>query len=466
MNFAKITAVGTVLCAIFAGGAGAAAMAAAKPSTATTVSAPGFADLVERVRPAVVNISVSGRAPARPRFSAPSAPPNSPQERFFRRFFGEQFPGNRAPQKTRAAGSGFIISADGFVVTNHHVIARADDITVVLDDGTRLEATVRGVDRHTDLALLHVESGRPLPFVSFGDSDAARVGDWVLAIGNPFGLGGTTTGGIISARGRELSAGPYDDFIQVDAPINRGNSGGPLFNTAGEVIGVNTAIISPNGGSVGIGFAVPASTAVDVVDDLMETGAVARGWLGVRIQELSAELAEGLGMEKGAGALVAGIVPGSPAERAGLSAGDVIIRYDGAAIQRLRDLPRRVAATDRGTEVTLGVWREGAARDLTVTIAGRDDGVAVADAGDLGMTLRDTGGDGVTVAEVAADSISARHGIRAGDVIIRAGAKPAHHASDVRAAITDARKQKRKSVVLLVARGGDDSGRFIALPVS
>jgi len=462
MNLAKITAVFTLLCAIFAGGANTGAMAAAKPSTAATVSAPGFADLVERVRPAVVNISVSGRAPARPGFSAP---PNSPQERFFRRFFGEQFPGSRAPQKTRAAGSGFIISADGFVVTNHHVIARADNITVILDDGARLEATVRGVDRHTDLALLHVESGRPLPFVRFGDSDAARVGDWVLAIGNPFGLGGTTTGGIISARGRELSAGPYDDFIQVDAPINRGNSGGPLFNTAGEVIGVNTAIISPNGGSVGIGFAVPASTAAGVVDDLMKTGAVARGWLGVRIQELSAELAEGLGMAGGDGVLVAGVVPGSPAERAGLSAGDVIIRYDGAAIRRLRDLPRRVAATDRGTEVTVNVWRDGAARDITVTIAGRDNDV-VAATDDLGMTLRDTGGDGVTVAEVAADSISARHGIRAGDVIIRAGAKPARRASDVRAAITDARKQKRKSVVLLIARGGDDGGRFVALPVS
>ena len=464
MNFAKITAAFTLLCAILAGGANTAAMAAAKPSTAAAVAAPGFADLVERVRPAVVNISVSGRAPARPRFSAP---PNSPQEKFFRRFFGEQFPGSRAPQKTRAAGSGFIISADGFVVTNHHVIARANDITVILDDGTRLDAAVHGVDRHTDLALLHVESGRPLPFVRFGDSDAARVGDWVLAIGNPFGLGGTTTGGIISARGRELSAGPYDDFIQVDAPINRGNSGGPLFNAAGEVIGVNTAIISPNGGSVGIGFAVPASTAAGVVDDLMETGAVARGWLGVRIQELSAALAEGLGMENGGGVLVAGVVPGSPAERAGLSAGDVITRYDGAAIRRLRDLPKRVAATDRGTEVTVGGWRYGAARDITVTIAGRDD-VATAAAGDLGMTLHDasTDGGGVTVAEVAADSISARHGIRAGDVIIRAGAKPAHRASDVHTAITDARKQKRKSVVLLVARGGDDNGRFIALPVS
>lgn len=267
-----------------------------------------------------------------------------------------------------ALGSGFIIDPDGYVVTNNHVIDGADEITVILEGGDRLEAKVVGRDAKTDLALLKIDADEPLPYVSFGDSDAARVGDWVVAVGNPFGLGGSVTAGIISARGRDIHAGPFDDFLQVDAPINRGNSGGPLFSTSGEVIGINTAIYSPNGGNVGIGFATPSSLARTVIAQLREKGSVERGWLGVTIQSVTDDIADSLGLDEAEGALVSKVLPDSPAASAGLQQGDVILALNGQRITRFKTLPRLVAEAKTGKPATVTVWRDGREKDVTVTI--------------------------------------------------------------------------------------------------
>ncbi len=344
----------------------------------------GFADLVQAVKPAVVNISTTGRTKSK---RIPGLDRQLPQlEEFFHRFFGEPPEGfhrdhntqphgqpHRQPhtqpreRTTTAVGSGFIIDPEGLVVTNYHVIDGADEIEVVFDDGTRRPATLKGRDAKTDLALLQVSTDKPLPYLKFGDSDAARVGDWVIAIGNPFGLGGTTTSGIISARGRDIQSGPLDDFIQIDASINRGNSGGPLFNIKGEVIGVNSAIYSPNGGSVGIGFAIPSSMASNVIAQLRDSGVVQRGFLGVQIQTVSEEISESLGLEKATGALVTQVNTDSPAEKAGLQAGDVILTYDGKEVRKMRDLPKLVARSKKETEVDIEIWRD----DRTQNFAGR-----------------------------------------------------------------------------------------------
>ncbi len=448
--------------------------------------ANGFADLVETVRPAVVNISTRTIQPAsfqdryrnhggsgRPQFDGP------PEMRhFMERFFGESFPrAPRGPMDSRSLGSGFIVDADGLVVTNHHVIRGADEIEVILDNGEVLPAIVRGVDRRTDLALLEVETEAPLPYVTFGDSDHARVGDWVIAIGNPFGLGGTTTSGIVSARGRDINNGPYVDYIQIDASINRGNSGGPLFNGIGEVIGVNTAIFSPNGGSVGIGFAIPASVAQGVIDQLRDDGRVVRAWLGVEIQSVTPEIAESLAFDDAYGALISRITPDSPAAQSALQTGDVIIGFNGRQVKNTRQLPRMVAKAPVGESATVSVLRDGEELEIDAILKPIPESQQAMKspapnpkAGHLGLRLsalddetRDAlryEGDGVLIQEVMPSSPAARQGLRAGDIILKVGSAPVSTPQDV---VGEVKKLKpaKKPVLLLVQREGNQ--RYVAL---
>ena len=453
----------------------------------------GFADLVQAVRPAVVNISTTVRTPRSNR-NRPDLERQLPQlEEFFNRFFSQPPEGfRRGPKarpdsrlrerKTTAVGSGFVIAPEGLVVTNHHVIDGADEIEVVFDDGTRHPATLKGHDQKADLALLQINTDQPLPYLKFGDSDAARVGDWVIAIGNPFGLGGTTTSGIISARGRDIQAGPLDDFIQIDAPINRGNSGGPLFNTKGEVIGVNSAIFSLNGGSVGIGFAIPSSLADNVITQLRSTGVVQRGFLGVHIQVVSAEIAESLGLEKPAGALVTWVTSDSPAEKAGIEAGDVILTYDGKEVRRMRDLPKFVALTEKETEVDIDIWRNDRPKTVRVTVgvtkAKQTAANLPADASESGNPgffvgpLNDdtraqyglhAEASGVVIVAVVPDSAAAEHGLRVGDLLKRIGSREINTPAEVREAIKSARETGKKSVLLLIER--DRQTRFVVVPM-
>ena len=407
-------------------------------------------------------------------------PEGSPFEDLFKDFFENGQP--RAPQTVQSLGSGFVISAEGYIVTNNHVIAEADEITINFYNGVSLEATLVGTDPKTDIALLKVEPTEPLPFVNFADSDAARVGDWVLAIGNPFGLGGSVSAGIISARNRDINAGPYDDFIQTDAAINRGNSGGPLFDMNGDVAGVNSAIISPTGNSVGIGFAVPANLAKGVVDQLREFGVTRRGWLGVRIQTVNDEMAEALGMEKAMGALVADVTDGGPAKEGGVEAGDVIIKFDGQDVEQMRDLPRMVAETDVDKAVRVVVFRKGKTLTLKVTIAlleedgtqasapATEDGGAETKAlelAQLGLTLGDLTSDartefgipdnvtGVLITGITEAGSAAEKGLRPGDVIVEVGQEPVVAPEDVEAKVNEALEAGRGSVLLLVQSGGD-----------
>ena len=442
---------------------------------------PAFADLVAENSPAVVNIRSTIRQTAGvPRgHPGPQAMPGTPFDEFFRRFF-EQMP--QAPQGREAVGqgSGFLISADGHVVTNHHVIDQASEITVLTHGGESYTATLVGVDPKTDLALLKIEADEALPYLRFGDSDAARAGDWVLAIGNPFGLGGSATAGIISARGRDLRAGPYDDFIQIDAPINRGNSGGPVFNTDGEVIGVNSMIYSPNGGNVGIGFAIPSSLVAGVIADLQENGQVERGWLGVQIQSVTEEIADGLGLEDEGGALIARVEPGSPADDAGLKAGDVVLEYDGKTIDTVRDLTRLVADSEADEKVKLGLLRNGKRTEQKVRI-GRlsEEPVQVAAASDarpgqLGLELSpqtpetrrqfgvpaDT--EGALVVGVDPRGPAARQGLRPGDVISMVGQQPVSSPEDVKDALEES--EGRDHALLRVERNG--GSRFVAMKLA
>lgn len=452
-----------------------------------------FADLAERLLPSVVNISTSQTIAQREMPEIPNFPEGSPFEDFFRDFFEDREGqgGIPAPRRATSLGSGFIIAESGYVVTNNHVIDRADEITVILSDDTNLPAEVVGVDERTDLAVLKVESDRPLPAVEWGDSDAMRVGDWVVAIGNPFGLGGTVTAGIISARSRDINAGPYDDFIQTDASINRGNSGGPMFNMDGEVIGVNTAIFSPSGGSVGIGFAIPSTMARNVVAQLQEFGRTRRGWLGVRIQTVTPEIAEGLGLEVARGALVASVTPEGPAAAAGIEPGDVIVEFDGRDVEEMRELPRFVAETEVGREVSVEVWRSGEIETVTVALgeleaaeeqgllaSGEDDGDGPASArtlDELGLTLapmsdelRERYGitddvEGVVITEVAGGSPAEEKELLPGEVILEVGQEPVATPDDVVDRIADAREAGRRSVLLLVEKDGDL--RFVALSI-
>ncbi|MCC7273757.1 MAG: DegQ family serine endoprotease [Alphaproteobacteria bacterium] len=450
---------------------------------------PGFADLAERVSPAVVNVSTTQRISARQGVmpDMPQFPEGSPFNEFFKRFF-EQGPGRQgrggddAPaRRARSLGSGFVIDASGFVVTNNHVVDGAQDIDVTMQDGTELKAKLIGRDPKTDLALLKVDAGRPLPYVNLGDSDRSRVGDWVVAVGNPFGLGGTVTVGVLSARGRDLRSGPFDDYLQIDASINRGNSGGPTFNLAGDVIGINTAIYSPNGGSVGIGFAVPSNLARPVIEQLKATGRVERGWLGVAIQPVSPDIAESLGLDKPRGAMVANVQPDSPALKAGVRQGDVIVRFDGRPIERVRDLTQAVAATHAGKSSDVVVWRDGREVRLSAAIGPMPTETASAresadePRGQLGLSLapldrnarRENGVPqnvkGVLVTDVAADSPAADKGIQAGDVIVKVGNRAVSTPDEVAERVAAAQGERRKSVLLLINRQGNE--RFVALPL-
>ena len=464
-----------------------------------------FADLAADLQPAVVNISSTQAAQQRADRGGPDVPqfpPGSPFEQFFRDFLDRNRPG-QAPNRrggpdggpgggrATSLGSGFIVDPAGYIVTNNHVIDGADEITVTMTDNTSLKAKLVGKDERVDLALLKVETDKPLKAVPFGDSDGARVGDWVLAIGNPFGLGGSVTAGIVSARGRDIRQGPYDDFIQTDAAINRGNSGGPLFNMAGEVIGINTAIYSPSGGSVGIGFSVPANLAKTVVAQLREFGHARRGWLGVSIQQVTPDIAESLGLKEPRGALVGRVNEGGPAEAAGIKGGDVVLKFNGQDVREMRTLPRIVAETQVGKAVPVVLWRGGKEVTVQAAVGELPDDVQQASAGGapvpakprlaeiagLGARLSPItdelrnqyklGADqkGVVVTDVTSDGPAAGRGIKPGDVIVEVQQEPVSSPSDVVEKMDRYRKQNRKTVLMLVQSGADGL-RWVAVPLT
>jgi serine protease Do len=353
------------------------------PTTSATQQMPSFADVVEKVKPAVVSVRVKANMMANrsddgdEAFGLPDFPPGSPMERFFHRFQdgrgGQGYEFRRGPRRNaEAQGSGFFISADGYVVTNNHVVDHASEVQVTMDDGRTLDAKIVGTDPKTDLAVLRVKEGGNFPYVPFA-AKAPRVGDWVVAIGNPFGLGGTVTAGIVSARGRDIGAGPYDDFLQIDAPVNRGNSGGPTFNLNGEVVGINTAIASPSGGNIGIAFAIPSDAAQKIVASLKDNGSVSRGFIGVQIQPITKDIAEAMGLKEPKGALVAETVQGGPAEKAGLKRGDTIVAVDGQAVREPKELSRRIAAIEPGKSGSLTVLRDGQERTVTIEIGRQND---------------------------------------------------------------------------------------------
>jgi serine protease Do len=463
----------------------------AQPAAPRTPAAPGasFAEVIDSVSPAVVNIAVMKTETAAPtsyQFRGDSPGMRGQGEQFPFEFFERFFDGDprQMPQRrSEGQGSGFLIDASGYIVTNNHVAGSADEITVTLQDGRKFDASLVGSDSRTDLALIKIDAGSNLPYVAFGDSDNARVGDWVVAIGNPFGLGGTATAGIISARGRDIQSGPYDDYLQLDAPINFGNSGGPVFNVAGQVVGVNTAIFSPNGGNVGIGFAIPANQAKDIVEDLRENGSVERGWLGVQIQDLDDELAKSLRLDGTDGALVTEVVGDGPAADAGVQPGDVITRLNGKDIDSVRTLSRAVASATPNTGAKVTVWRDGRSRELTVelgeaqneAVAANPGGGPVQGGAELGLSLRPlTDGDraqlglssevnGAVVAAVRPGSPAEEKGIRPGDVITRVNQQPVANAADAVTALRAAR-ERDETALLLVRRG--DAQRFVALSFS
>ncbi len=450
-------------------------------TTATTVAPAGpasFADVVDRVKGAVVSVKVKISDASDEQSEQPQLPqfaPGSPLDRFFRQF-GENQDGDgmkpRHPHLQMAQGSGFFISADGYIVTNNHVVDHATDVTVTTVDGKTIPAKVIGTDAKTDLALLKVKEGGDYPFVSFADQ-APRVGDWVIAVGNPFGLGGTVTAGIVSARGRDIGSGPYDDFLQIDAPVNRGNSGGPTFNGEGQVVGVNTAIFSPSGGSVGIGFAISSDVVKSVVQSLKDHGSVARGWLGVEIQPVTADIADSLGIKAASGALVSRAQPGSPAAAAGVKTGDVITSVNGEAVADPKELARKIALLGPSKTAELSVIRDGATQTISVKLAAMAAGKEAkaesssSDNGDqlakLGLTVEPTGNgrEGVRVADVNPDSVAAEKGLQAGDLILDAGGKPVTSASDISAAFEAAKAGGHKAVLLRVKSG--DTFHYVAL---
>lgn len=440
-----------------------------------------FADLADQVSPSVVNITTSTTVSASTEGN-PMVPDGSPFEDFFRDFMDRQGQPDR-PRRSQALGSGFVISEDGYIVTNNHVIEGADEIMIEFFSGEDLPATLVGTDPKTDIALLKVEADEPLPFVSFGNSDEMRVGDWVLAVGNPLGQGFSVSAGIVSARNRALS-GSYDDFIQTDAAINRGNSGGPLFNVDGDVIGVNTAILSPSGGSIGIGFSMASNVVTNVVDQLQEYGETRRGWLGVRIQDVTADVADAMGLAEAAGALVTD-VPEGPAMEAGMKAGDVITNFDGTEITDTRELVRIVANSPIGEAVRVVVFRDGGTQTLLVTLGRREEAEAAIPASApvvepveeevLGLKIAEmsdelreqlglpSSAEGLVVQDVAEDSQAYEKGLRAGDVITEAGQQKVESITDLEDRIAEAKDAGRKSLLLLVRRS--DEPRFVALSV-
>ncbi|CAN7410995.1 Do family serine endopeptidase [Bradyrhizobium sp. LjRoot220] len=483
---------------------GAAGALAAAPAFAR--GPDGIADIAEKVIDAVVNISTSQNVEAKgggggsDRQTTPQLPPGSPFEEFFDDFFknrrggapkgGER--GEMQPRKTNSLGSGFIIDTAGVVVTNNHVIADADEINVIMNDGTKIKAELVGVDKKTDIAVLKFKPVKPLVAVKFGESDKLRLGEWVIAIGNPFSLGGSVTAGIVSARNRDISQGPYDSYIQTDASINRGNSGGPLFNLEGEVVGVNTLIISPTGGSIGLGFAVPSKTVIGVVNQLREFGELRRGWLGVRIQQVTDEIAESLNIKPARGALVAGIDDKGPAKPAGIEPGDVVIKFDGKDVKDPKDLSRVVADTTVGKEVEVVVIRKGTEAIKKVTLGRLEDNEKVQQAAakpkdepaaekpvtqkvlglDLAALSKDLRGKykikdsvkGVVITGVDNASDAAEKRLSAGDVIVEVAQEAVTNTADVKKRVDQIKKDGRKSVLLMVANGEGEL-RFVPLLV-
>jgi serine protease Do len=465
------------------------ALTAAQPAAAR--GPENIADVAEQVIDAVVNISTSQKIDPRVT-ELPDLPPGSPMEEFFDQFFKNKRGGGneQTPRRVNSLGSGFIIDSSGLVVTNNHVIADADEISVILNDGTKLKATLVGKDTKSDLALLRVHSDKPIKAVKFGDSDKLRLGEWVIAIGNPFSLGGSVTAGIVSARNRDINSGPYDNYIQTDAAINRGNSGGPLFNLNGEVVGVNTAIISPSGGSIGIGFAVPSNSAVAVIDQLRQFGETRRGWLGVRIQQVTDDIAESLNISPARGALVAGVDDKGPAKPAGIEPGDVVVSFDGHEIKEMHDLPRVVADTPVGKVVDVVVIRKGKQETHKVTVGRLQDTDKVAEAGlkqdvpkeksvvqkTLGLELSElsddqrrkfkikSGVNGVVVTGVDPSVASADPDKRLapGDVIVEVQSQAVTSPADVQKRV-DALKGQGKRLAMLLVSNANGETRFVAM---
>ena len=463
----------------------AAALALSAPAALARGAPDSFADLSAQLLPTVVNIATTQTLKAPPEGTLSNLPPGSPLGDLFKDFLG---PKGNAPRHVTSLGSGFIIDPTGYIVTNNHVIEDSDDVTVTLNDGETLPAKIVGRDVKTDLALLKVNPRKPLPVAKFGDSDTARIGDWVIAIGNPFGLGSTVTAGIVSARNRDINAGPYDDFIQTDAPINRGNSGGPLFDMAGNVVGVNSAIFSPSegGGSVGIGFSIPSNLVREIIGQLRQYGAARRGWVGVRIQQVTEDIAEGLGLPSAAGALVADVTPNGPAAKAGIQNGDLITTFDGKPIADSRAVPRIVADTPIGKTVAVDILRKGKKVTLKLTVARLDEGPASASKparapaqkpksklSQLGLSLATIDGDarqqfklardvqGVLVTDVAPDSPAAENNFRAGDVIVEVHSQPVRSPDEVMHFVEADAKAGKKVELMLVNREGDLT--FVAL---
>jgi serine protease Do len=505
-GFLSTTAIAGVAAALLATGVPAPVSGAfAEAVRVEAPQAPSFADVVQAVSPAVVSVRV--QAEVKPvandggfSFDFNSRgfedlPDDHPMKRFFDQFsrgFGGQDDrraerdrrgpdSERRPGRVRpvSQGSGFFISEDGLLVTNNHVVEDGSAFTVIMDDGTELDAKLVGRDSRTDLAVLKVEESRTFTYVDFADDTKVRVGDWVVAVGNPFGLGGSVTAGIVSARGRDIGAGPYDDFIQVDAAVNRGNSGGPTFNLNGEVIGINTAIFSPSGGNVGIAFAIPASTARAVINDLVQSGSVERGWLGVQIQPVTSDIAESLGLAEAEGALVTAPQDDAPAAKAGIEAGDVVTAVDGEMVKDPRDLAKKIAAMDPGKTIDVTVWRNGKSEIVKVELGSLPTEVAAvtpdqdetptapqADAtlDSFGLTVvpAETG-SGLVITSVAPDSAAEERGLRAGDVIIAVNNQDVSKASDVVGIIDAAAKDGRKAALFQVEN--ENRSRFVALPI-
>jgi serine protease Do len=467
------------------------AIAASQSAQVAPAASFGFAEVVDKVRPAVVSVKVKtvSRELMSDNGEGPQLGQGDPMERFFRQFgFGGEQGGQAMPQQRQrkqfgmSQGSGFFISADGYIVTNNHVVDNAAEVDVVTDDGKTLTAKVIGTDPKTDLALLKVDGSNDFPYVDFA-GQVPRVGEWVIAVGNPFGLGGTVTAGIVSARGRDIGSGPYDDFLQIDAPVNRGNSGGPTFDVNGRVIGVNTAIFSPSGGSVGIGFAIPADTVQRVVADLKSNGQVTRGWIGVQIQPVTQDIADSIGLKKAEGAIIADVTKSGPAAKAGLKSGDAITAVNGQAIAGPRELARAIAAIKPGADADLTVWRDGAETKLSVATAKlpadakrassdteepSDDqqptalaslGIELAPAG----SVPGAGSTGVVVTSVD-PSGAASDALKEGDVIVDVAGKAVKKPADVEAGMESVKADGRKTVLMRVKNG--DSVRFVALPVA
>ncbi len=440
----------------------------------------GFADIVAKVKPAVISVRVKMEQDITPSAGMSDDdipfPPGSPFERFFKRFGMPNGEGRH--QVITGQGSGFFITADGYAVTNNHVVQKAENVQVTTDDGKIYAAKVIGTDPRTDLALIKVD-GKDFPYVKFADA-TPRIGDWVLAVGNPFGLGGTVTAGIVSARGRDIGAGPYDDFIQIDAPVNKGNSGGPSFDVDGNVIGVNTAIFSPSGGSVGIAFDIPADTVKTVIAQLRDKGSVTRGWIGVQIQSVTPDLADSLGLKKAAGALVSEPQPNSPAAKAGIESGDVITAVNGKSIADARELARKIGTMAPGASVKLDLFRQGQEKSVDLTLGtlpsehqaanqqndhqGSDNAMPK-----LGLTLAPSSqvsgseGNGVVVTSVDPNGVAADHGFQVGDVILDVGGKSVTNPGDVRKQLSEARKEGKHALLFRVK--SHEGTRFVALPL-